>query len=132
MKLTALIPMLSVRDLQKSITFYRDRLGFHVINVFGEPSPKWCMLGCDAIKLMLNEPPAAEMDTLPLYARNFQVFYFYPDDVAALHDAWRRDGLPVTDLRVTDYGMKEFELRDPDNYWLWFGQESADPPTAHE
>ncbi|MBR2119625.1 MAG: VOC family protein [Pseudomonadota bacterium] len=132
MKLTALIPMLSVSDLTRSIAFYRDRLGFHVVNVFGEPEPKWCMIGRDAIKLMLNEPPRVEMDTLPLHAKNFQVYYFYPDNVAALHAAWKGDGLPVTDLRVTLYGMKEFELRDPDGYWLWFGQESNDPSTVRE
>ncbi|EKS33823.1 VOC family protein [Afipia clevelandensis] len=132
MKLTALIPMLSVSDLTLSIAFYRDRLGFNVINVFGEPEPKWCMIGRDAIKFMLNEPPRAETDTVPLHAKNFQVYYFYPDDVASLHAAWKSDGLPVTDLRVTLYGMKEFELRDPDNYWLWFGQECNDPPTVRE
>lgn len=132
MKLTALIPMLSVSDLKRSIAFYRDQLGFHVINVFGEPEPKWCMIGRDDIKLMLNEPPRAEMDTLPPHAKNFQVYYFYPNDVAALHAGWRRDNLPVTELRVTLYGMKEFELRDPDGYWLWFGQESNDPPTVRE
>jgi catechol 2,3-dioxygenase-like lactoylglutathione lyase family enzyme len=83
MKLTALIPMLSVSDLKRSIAFYRDGLGFHVLNIFGEPDPKWCMIG--------------------------------------------RDGLPVTELRVTGYGMKEFELRDPDNYWLRAGiRRSAD------
>ncbi|EGP09683.1 hypothetical protein CSIRO_0845 [Bradyrhizobiaceae bacterium SG-6C] len=38
MKLTALIPMLSVSDLTLSIAFYRDRLGFNVINTFGDPS----------------------------------------------------------------------------------------------
>ncbi|MDO8980814.1 MAG: VOC family protein [Afipia sp.] len=132
MKLTALVPMLSVSDLTRSIAFYRDRLGFHVINVFGDPEPKWSMIGRDDIKLMLNEPPREEMDTLPPHAKNFQVYYFYPDDVAALHATWKDDDLAVTDLRVTAYGMKEFELRDPDGYWLWFGQESSDPPTVHE
>jgi hypothetical protein len=28
--------------------------------------------------------------------------------------------------------MKEFELRDPDGYWLWFGQSTAEPPTVRE
>lgn len=132
MKLTALVPMLSVSDLKLSIAFYRDRLGFNVLNVFSDLEPKWCMIGRDDIKLMLNEPPRAEMDTLPLHAKNFQTYYFYPDNVAALHAAWKHDGLPVTALRVTGYGMKEFELRDPDGYWLWFGQESSDPPTVQE
>ncbi|KAB2912201.1 MAG: hypothetical protein F9K29_19985 [Hyphomicrobiaceae bacterium] len=38
------------------------------------------------------------------------------------HAAWKSKGLSVDGLRVTDYGMTEFELRDPDGYWLWFGQ----------
>jgi hypothetical protein len=92
----------------------------------------WCHLERDAVDLMFNQPPAAEMAELPRRAKEFQVYYFYPDDVAALHAAWKGKGLPVTDLRVTDYGMKEFELRDPDGYWLWFGQPSSDPVTVRE
>jgi hypothetical protein len=38
--------------------------------------------------------------------------------------------LAVTDLRVAIYGMKEFELRDPDGYWLWFGQSTNEPATV--
>jgi hypothetical protein len=30
-----------------------------------------------------------------------------------------------SDLRVTFYGMKEFEARDPDSHMVWFGQETA-------
>jgi len=130
MKLTALIPMLSVSDLKRTMDFYRDRLGFHVINSFGEPEPRWCMMGRDGIKIMFNQPPRDEMDKLPRQAKDYQIYYFYPDDVVTLHAAWKTAGLLVTDLRVTHYGMKEFELRDPDDYWLWFGQESADPPTV--
>jgi hypothetical protein len=40
--------------------------------------------------------------------------------------------LAVTDLRITVYGMKEFELRDPDGIWLWFGQGTSEPPTVRE
>ena len=130
MKLTALVPMLSVSDLGRTIGFYRDRLGFHVDNTFGEPAPVWCALSRDGVRMMFNQPPQEKMNELPQRTKDFQVYYFYPDDVVALHAAWKRDGLPVTDLRVTDYGMKEFELRDPDHHWLWFGQNSSDPPTA--
>ena len=37
--------------------------------------------------------------------------------------------LAPTELRVTYYGMQEFELRDPDGYWLWFGEDTDEPPT---
>jgi len=131
MKLTALVPMLSVSDLGQTMSFYRDRLGFRVEATFGDPAPVWCTLSRDGVRMMFNQPPATEMNGLPQRARDFQVFYFYPDDIAALHAAWKHDGLPVTDLRVTDYGMTEFELRDPDHYWLWFGQASGNAPDAH-
>ena len=51
---------------------------------------------------------------------------------SGLRAAWERDGLAVTDLRVTVYGMKEFELRDPDGHWLWFGQATDEAPTVRE
>jgi catechol 2,3-dioxygenase-like lactoylglutathione lyase family enzyme len=130
MKLGTVIPMLSVSDLRRTRSFYCDRLGFHTVNILGDPDPTWCMLARDGVKLMFNQPPAVEMQELPQRTKNFQIYYFYPDDVEMLHAAWKEQGLAVTGLRVTDYGMKEFELRDPDGYWVWFGQETADPPKA--
>jgi catechol 2,3-dioxygenase-like lactoylglutathione lyase family enzyme len=132
MTLNALIPMLSVSDLKRTMAFYVGRLGFKVINTFGDPEPRWCMLGRDGVKIMFNQPPADEMTELPRRAKDFQIYYFYPAGIAALHDAWRKQDLPVTDLRVTIYGMKEFELRDPDGYWLWFGEDTTEPPTVRE
>jgi uncharacterized glyoxalase superfamily protein PhnB len=57
------------------------------------------------------------------------IYYFYLEDVVALHGEIRRKGFRASDLRVTFYGMKEFELRDPDGHILWFGQETDEPPT---
>ena len=130
MKLNALLPMLSVSDLKRTMAFYGDRLGFHVINTFGEPEPRWCMMGREGVRIMFNQPSPEEIAELPRRAKDFQIYYFYPDNVAALHAAWKQKSLSVTDLRVTHYGMKEFELRDPDGYWLWFGQETTEPPTV--
>lgn len=132
MKLDRLTPMLSVTDLGRTIAFYCDQLGFRCVSKFGDPDPVWCHLVRDGVDLMFNAPPAAEMAELPRRAKDFQVYYFYPSDVVALHAAWKGKGLPVTDPRVTDYGMKEFELRDPDGYWLWFGQSTSDAATVVE
>jgi catechol 2,3-dioxygenase-like lactoylglutathione lyase family enzyme len=132
MKLNALLPMLSVSDLKRTMSFYRDRLGFQAVNTFGDPEPRWCMMDRDGVRIMFNQPPSKEMEKLPPQAKDFQIYYFYPDDVAGLHSGWKSAGLPVTDPRVTHYGMKEFELRDPDGYWLWFGQNTSDPPTVED
>jgi len=43
-----------------------------------------------------------------------------------------RRTLAATDVRVTVHGTMEFEVRDPDGYGLWFGQESGQRPTVLE
>ena len=131
-KLDTLIPMLSVVDLKRTMAFYCERLGFRVINTFGDAEPRWCMLARDNVKLMFNQPPAKELKDFAARAKDFQIFYFYPNDVAALHATWKAASLEVGELRVAIYGMKEFELRDPDGYWLWFGESTNEPPTVHE
>jgi catechol 2,3-dioxygenase-like lactoylglutathione lyase family enzyme len=132
MALKTLIPMLAVTDLKRTMAFYCDRLDFTVVNSLGKPDPVWCTLKRDSVQLMFNQPPDCNETTYPRSARDFQIFYFYPDDVQATHADWKAHGLPVTDLRVTHYGMREFELRDPDGYWLWFGQGTSDPPTVED
>ena len=129
MKLLSLVPMLATTDLKRTIEFYTN-LGFKVKNTFGDP-PVWVCLDRDGVEIMFNAPPRAEVTKdLPLRAKDYQVFYFKPNDVAALHVEYKSRGVPVTPLRVTVYHMKEFEVRDPEGYWLWFGQETKEPPTV--
>lgn len=128
--------MLAVTDLQRTIRFYCDHLGFRVGGTFtppGQQTPVWCSLHRDECEMMFNTPPreCVERD-VPRSAKNYQIYYINVDDAAALHAELKRKGLPVTDLRVTIYQMKEFELRDPDDYWLWFGQDTDEPPTVTE
>jgi len=57
------------------------------------------------------------------------IFYFYPDDVLALHEHVTQEGYKPTPLQVTFYGMKEFSLQDPDGHVLSFGQDSDEQCT---
>jgi hypothetical protein len=47
------------------------------------------------------------------------IYCFYPENVVALHAAAKQKDLLVIDLRVTCYGIQEFEVRDPDGDILW-------------
>src|SRR5262249_10870422 len=127
-----LTPMLAVADVERTIAFYCDQLGFTCVSTFGDPDPVWCHLRCDDVDMMFNRPQPGEMDGLPERAKDFQIFYFYPEDVMALHAAWAAKGLAVSEIRTTVYGMREFELRDPDGIWLWFGQEAPQPVVAED
>ena len=52
------------------------------------------------------------------------MFYFYPDDVVALHSTLKANGFAVSDLQVTIYQVNE--LGRPGR--LRFGQETSEPP----
>jgi uncharacterized glyoxalase superfamily protein PhnB len=69
---------------------------------------------------------------VPAASRDYQVFYFNTSDAAGLHAEFAGRGVAVSALRVAFYGMKEFEVRDPDGVWLWFGQPTDEPPTVKE
>jgi hypothetical protein len=58
------------------------------------------------------------------------IYYFYPENVVALHAEAKQKDWQLSDLRVTCYDMKEFEVRDPDGHILWCGRETDGPPTS--
>lgn len=130
MKLANLIPILGVADVGKTIKFYEDALKFEVKNTYEhEGILVWAFLQSREVELMVeaheeqvsNNSHQLEKDT---------TLYFYPDDVEELHALLKTQGYPVSDRRVTFYGMKEFHLQDPNGYLLCFGQETDESPTA--
>src|SRR4051812_10214461 len=77
MKTRSLVPMISVADVERSITFY-SHLGFEVANTFaceGETKPSWAWLQSGDAALML----AAEAESNT--AKHPVLFYFYADNV---------------------------------------------------
>jgi catechol 2,3-dioxygenase-like lactoylglutathione lyase family enzyme len=124
--------MLAVADLPATIRFYVEKLGFNCCGLFGNP-PVWAELERDGVAIMFNAPPRADVERdVPIKSKDYQVYYFNSEDVAALHAEFRSRGVTVTELRVTHYQMKEFEVRDPVGYWLWFGQPTDEAPTETE
>lgn len=131
-RITDFRAMLAVRDLPGTVRFYVEKLGFNCCGLFGDP-PVWAEVERDGVAVMLNAPPRARVEAdVPRKSRDYQVYYFNADDVGALHAEYRSRGVGVSDLRVTTYGMKEFEVRDPDDHWLWFGQPTDEPATVRE
>jgi catechol 2,3-dioxygenase-like lactoylglutathione lyase family enzyme len=127
--------MLNVADIERSLSFYQTIAGFELVSPRQALEQwRWAHIQAGDCELMLSEsggpasPPApidaAEDDGWPA------IYYFYPENVVALHGEIRRQGFQATDLRVTFYGMKEFELRDPDGHILRFGQATDEPQTS--
>lgn len=133
MTLRNLIPMLNVSDFERSIAFYRDALHFDVVS---DPEVsqqwRWAVIRSGEVELMLSEsetgPPAQAVADPHHDTRWPVIFYFYPDDVVALHRHVVAAGYRPTEVSVTHYGMREFSLVDPDGHVLSFGEDADAPP----
>ena len=116
MKLTALTPMLWTEDLDKSVAFYRDVLGFECT----AQMEAWASLGRDGVELMLSLPNQHEPYERPQFSG---AFYFRCDDVDAWWERLKDKAAVVYPVENFDYGMREFAVRDNNGYILQFGSE---------
>ncbi len=114
MKTRALVPMVFVADVERSIEFYR-RLGFEVGNTFAAddaPKPTWAWLQSGDAQLMLaaaSHPVVADQQRV--------LFYIYTDDVTAARASLDEAGLGPGEITTPFYAPRgEFRLVDPDGY----------------
>src|SRR5262249_7764576 len=112
--------------MPKAITFYRDVLGFEVVNT-SQPGPRfdWALLRRDGVELMLNtayeehaRPPAP--DSIRIAAHADTCIYFSCPDVGAAYALLVERGLTSKKPVGQHYGMKQLYLKDPDGYMLCF------------
>ncbi|MCA1575823.1 MAG: VOC family protein [Acidobacteria bacterium] len=110
-----LVPMASVADVERSITFYAH-LGFEVGNTFTPQDAttlSWAWLYSGDAQLMLSK--AAK----PTPNHHAVLFYIYTDDVAAAHELLASAGLNPGEIKTPFYAPRgEFQLFDPDGYVL--------------
>ena len=131
LKLTGLCPLIQVYDMPVAVGFYRDRLGFEIVQHSPEiDAPEgrhfhWAWLRLDGADLMLNtahdegeRPPLPDPTRIEAH-RDTGLFFACPD-VDAAYATLRAAGLELDPPKVAPYGMKQLWLRDPDGYQLCF------------
>jgi uncharacterized glyoxalase superfamily protein PhnB len=120
MKLNKLTPMLTVTNMDETIRFYRDVLGFECAN----RSEIWATLLNYDVEIMIALPNAHVPFEKPQFTGSF---YFNPDDVDALWQRLKDKATVVYPIENFFYGMREFAIRDNNGYCLQFGSEIKDP-----
>ena len=107
--------MLYVSDMEKSVRFYCDVLGFEVENrVDG-----WASLKRGVAEVMLSLPNEHIAFEKPKFTGSF---YFHTQDVDALWEKLRDRAPVVYPIENFEYGMREFAIEDVIGYVLQFGQ----------
>lgn len=119
---TTCTPLLNVRDGEASIAFYKDALGFSVINEFADDDDMhWATLENGSIRLMINQrQKSASPERIERETFQGVVFYFEMDSVHRFYRKMRERGFLVTEPEAMPYGVDECYLRDPDGYELAF------------
>jgi glyoxylase I family protein len=119
--------LLQVFDMPASVRFYRDALGFEIV----ETSPRegdqfdWGLLRLNDTYLMLNtayeqefRPPQPE--TARVAAHSDIGLFFNCPDVDGAYRHLVEKGVAADEPKVAPYGMKQLYVRDPDGYVLCF------------
>jgi uncharacterized glyoxalase superfamily protein PhnB len=104
---------LEVTDIVRSVTFYRDIIGFEVRSLRAGEPPE-LTLGPARITLGKRPPGSG--------AAPRSILFFETDDVAATYDVLATRGAkPTVPEDVNWIKMRMIEVRDPDGNTLWFG-----------
>lgn len=117
--LQGLCPLIQVFDMDMSIHFYCDLLGFGIVQKAEKGG--WAWLRHGSAELMLNgayddgERPQ-EPDSARLLGHQDTVLFIGCPDVDGAYEQLRAKGVAVSKPRIAWYGMKQMSLKDPDGF----------------
>ncbi|MDN5200741.1 VOC family protein [Fulvivirgaceae bacterium BMA10] len=118
MKLTALTPMFLTNELEETIDFYVNIIGFKC-EAF-EKEWGWAMLSMDNVNIMIAKPLKNEVFEAPKFTGSI---YLFPDNVDEAWEMLKNKAKVSYPIENFDYGMREFAIYDNNGYLLQFGQE---------
>jgi catechol 2,3-dioxygenase-like lactoylglutathione lyase family enzyme len=119
----AISPFFIVSNVDETIGFYRDKLGFETRFQQPERNPFFAILGRDGAQLFVKSnqgtPPLPNSRRHPSIRWDAFVYTSDPDALAAeFADHGAAFSAPLED---THDGLRGFEISDPNGYVLFFG-----------
>jgi uncharacterized glyoxalase superfamily protein PhnB len=117
-KLKSLTPMLETPDVERTVTFYTEVLGFTAENY--SKVQQWASLERDRVTIMFSVPNAHRNMPAPIMSGSL---YINTDNVDALWDELKDRCKICYPIENFSYGMREFGVYDNNGYLIQFGQE---------
>ena len=118
-RVTSLAPQFLVDDLQRSIGYYRDKLGFN----FDEPWGDFYAIGRrDGLEIHLKCTPKHPAERQFRRENDHLDASAGVDGIEALYDEFKsKDANILKPLQDTAWGTRDFYVEDPDGYIICFG-----------
>ena len=115
-------PLFLVQDLIVSCAFYRDKLGFNVEFMYGEPA-FFAGVVRSGIEIYLEYCAEREPSRTFRAADGRYDVYIFTDDVEALHQEYIEKKVAILrSLKTQAYGNREFAIQDNSGYVIVFAQ----------
>lgn len=111
--------ILPVRDIQGSLDFYQ-KIGFKIEFLWQDP-PSYAVLSAGEASLHLSLLAPEHRDR-----KVRSVLYIFVHDVDQMYQRCKDAGLDfAVEIDDRDYGMRDFEINDPDGHLLTFGKSTT-------
>jgi uncharacterized glyoxalase superfamily protein PhnB len=119
------VPVFLVDDVVETAGYYRDVLGFDVDFIYGEPPVYASVSRDDAIlNFSRSDPQGRRNSVSKAGAGNGVDAYVVVSDVDdVLEELTHHGAKVVVDIESHDYGMREFQIEDPNGYRLAIAEE---------
>jgi catechol 2,3-dioxygenase-like lactoylglutathione lyase family enzyme len=116
-------PMIYTTNIERSIQFYRDVLGFKVDEYYpNKESPTWVCIRIGEDLLGIGKT-FSDINH-KLHPRGVDCsgvqFYIRVPDVDRVYDKYRRQVDIIDDIETKPWGDREFTFKDPDGYLISF------------
>ncbi len=122
-KLLRSAPYFPVSDVERSMTFYEQMLGFRCEYRGGSPV-QFVICSRDGFAIMLRKVSKPELIVPNEKQGGTWDAFFWVSDAQALHSELKSNGVNIVygPLIQEAYHIKEFAIRDDDGHVLGFGQ----------
>ena len=126
--LKSLTPNLMVNDVEETIEYYTDVLGFTLLRTVPEEGPlDWAMVKRNDVLFMFQSAKSLKSDLPRLKGEKpggGLTFYIKVDRITELHeDLFNNEVEIISELESTFYDTIEFSIVDVNGYVLTFSEE---------
>ncbi|WP_343555478.1 VOC family protein [Sphingobacterium sp.] len=117
MNYKSLNPILYTKNLDQTIQFYTEKLGFTCIEK--NKGSNWSLLQNGTIEIMFSHP----VESIAFETAQFTgSLYLTLDDVDHLWESLKDNVKICYEIETFEWGMREFAIYDNNGYVLQFGQ----------